>query len=225
VIPYDPNQALISLHIPKTAGTSFRAVLQAWFGEGLHDHYPDHGKPLGGVALGPGVCIHGHFNRDKGLGVQDCYPQARQFITVLREPFARMISLWLFLNREQAAGRTQAVAGFADFDAWFGHHRDAALANPAAGFLRNFPMPVTPEGVPTLFDRDFVAVGITERMQETVDHLARALGRPTIAIGRDNVSPEDAGPFQRYRAEHERVFHLEHALYAEGLRRFDQAAR
>lgn len=221
--PYDPDHTLISLHIPKTAGTSFRGVLETWFADRLHLHYPAWGLPLGGVADARGVCIHGHFNVDRALGVQDCYPDASQFITVLRDPFARFVSLWFFLKREQALGHSDAVDGFADFDAWFAHHRDRALDNPASGFLRNFPEPVTAGSIGGLFDRAFVGVGLTERMQDTVDVFAAALGRDTVQVPRENVSNAVTGDLGRYRAAHERAFALEHEVYAVGTARFEQS--
>ena len=36
---YDPRRPLFSLHVPKTAGTSFRNDLETWFGEDLALHY------------------------------------------------------------------------------------------------------------------------------------------------------------------------------------------
>jgi hypothetical protein len=42
---YDPHSPLISLHIPKTGGTSLRHTLQEWFPEGrLFSHYFTNGQ-------------------------------------------------------------------------------------------------------------------------------------------------------------------------------------
>ena len=38
MIPYDPSQPLVSLHIPKTGGTSFTKVLEQWFGDRIYLH-------------------------------------------------------------------------------------------------------------------------------------------------------------------------------------------
>lgn len=38
---YDRNKPLFAIHIPKTAGTSFRAILKAWYGKKLLLHYRD----------------------------------------------------------------------------------------------------------------------------------------------------------------------------------------
>ena len=38
---YDPARLLVSVHVPKCAGTSFAELLRSWFGARLHLHYPD----------------------------------------------------------------------------------------------------------------------------------------------------------------------------------------
>ena len=38
---YDRNKPLFAIHIPKTAGTSFRAILKAWYRKKLLLHYRD----------------------------------------------------------------------------------------------------------------------------------------------------------------------------------------
>lgn len=220
---YDPSRILVSLHIPKTAGTSFRRVLQGWFGEGFHTHYPAWPDPIVIAPDAPGVCVHGHFNRDVGLGLADSYPGAEQFITVLRDPFERMVSLWRFLNREQAGGRTRALDGVEDFDRWFGGLRDQAARAPAmTGFLRNY-MPDL--GTADPFAR-FVAVGLTERMQDSVDLFARVLDKPPAIIPHVNAAQAgDLGAWAAWRPLHEQAFPLEHEVYARGRARFAAAAR
>jgi len=38
---YDPSLPLVSLHIPKTAGTSLRSTLVDWFGNDLKANFLD----------------------------------------------------------------------------------------------------------------------------------------------------------------------------------------
>jgi len=89
--PYDPGSPLIFLHVPKTAGTSLREIFRGWFGPGLLEHYAgvhDGSLPLRHdlsalPSAGHPLAIYGHFNRRRGFGVDDDYPEVRQFVTAL----------------------------------------------------------------------------------------------------------------------------------------------
>ena len=95
---YNRNETLISIHIPKTGGTSLRKILRKWFGEKLFLHYfneKDCSMPVK-YEFASGICIHGHFNSRRGFGINDYYPQATQFITFLRDPFDILISRFFY---------------------------------------------------------------------------------------------------------------------------------
>ena len=50
------------------------------------------------------VCIHGHFNAARSSGIDDYYPAADQFMSVVREPFETLVSnlfLMTHLSRAQ----------------------------------------------------------------------------------------------------------------------------
>ena len=112
---------LISLHMPKTAGNSFRTALESAFGDSLRLDYSDMSKIqeyLSGnvlaenltehlsVELSPNLrCIHGHFLPAKFLPFKNRY--AMQFITWLRNPVDRLFSHYNFFRRSydpKAAG-------------------------------------------------------------------------------------------------------------------------
>jgi len=97
---------LISVHMPKTAGLSFRASLEEYFGDRFRHDYQDY--PLArsaqarreraqqwGETVRPedfaGVdCVHGHFLPLKYLPLAETLPC--RFVTWLREPVARLVS-------------------------------------------------------------------------------------------------------------------------------------
>ena len=108
---YDPKKPLISIHIPKCAGSSFSAILKSWFGKGYLGHYHDEKQDIAPIRHNlksrlffreykPGICIHGHFNHDRGNGTQDYYPEVDQFITILRDPFDLHLSNYFYVKSE-----------------------------------------------------------------------------------------------------------------------------
>ncbi|MBW1940370.1 MAG: sulfotransferase family 2 domain-containing protein [Deltaproteobacteria bacterium] len=104
---YDSTIPLISIHIPKCAGTSFAEILTAWFGRGFLQHYPDEKNNKSpkkhniyiGKHFKPRLCIHGHFNNNRGNGVQDYYPNVDQYIMILRDPFEVYLSNYFYVKR------------------------------------------------------------------------------------------------------------------------------
>jgi len=97
---------LISVHLPKTGGTSFKASLMTHFGERYRDDYGDQalsqprlerfraalvaGEAIAERGLDGIECVHGHF-----LPVKYQRLNARSaltFVTWMREPVARMLS-------------------------------------------------------------------------------------------------------------------------------------
>lgn len=166
---------LVSIHMPKTAGTSFRATLEARFGNTFVHDYADyplaqalprrHEAALAAGALASpadfaGVgCIHGHFLPIKYLALSkqmDC-----RFITWLREPVARMISHYHYWYRSYDAGSdmTSALHRRVVEEAWTLERfcLSEELRNVYTQFLWGFP----------LERLDFI--GITEHYERDLD--------------------------------------------------------
>jgi len=223
---YDPSRPLISLHIPKTAGMSLRSTLTDWFGpEKLHLHYRgDQGEAPERHNLQPGDCVHGHFNRLRGIGALDYYPDACQFITFLRDPFSRFVSLWRYLHFQKRHGvAVPALDDDPSFDTWFERRAEAAKGEDPFSFLAQLPWVTPPDNPSSIFENNFVTIGITENYLDSVRILATALSFPVpddvIHINRADDKHRLGDPiddFSKWRKRHEDVFHLEHEVYEIG---------
>lgn len=222
--PYDPSLPLVSLHIPKTAGSSLRSTLTDWFGaDGLRLHYRGtQGEPPERYTLGAGQCVHGHFNRVRGIGALDYYPEARQFITFLREPFGRFISQWRYLHFQQRMGvAVPALDDNPTFADWFARRAEAmAQGEDPFSFLAQLPWAVETGDPSSAFDRDYVAVGVMEDYDRSVRVLAAALGfaapDATIHVNRADDPHRNGDPtadFPEWREPHREAFALEYAVY------------
>jgi hypothetical protein len=97
---------IVSLHMPKTAGNSFKAVLDEHFEAALKNDYADypinvtpqerHRQAVAGCLAATVEeyseirCIHGHFLPIKYLLLADMRPTV--FVAWMREPLARLVS-------------------------------------------------------------------------------------------------------------------------------------
>src|SRR5690606_241518 len=115
--------------------------------------------------------------------------------------FDRMISEWRFKHMVLAAGEAvEDMADNPDFDTWFGRRIDEALAQPITRLMMQMPNDVTPQTAHAAFDRDFVAVGVSERFSDTVRLFAAVLGKPYVPDQPMNVTTYGrAGDYDGYR--------------------------
>lgn len=226
---YDCSKPIVSLHIPKTAGVSFRATLNGWFGaDGLHLHYRGSlGEAPERLKLGAGDCVHGHFNRVRGLGALAYYPKASQFITFLRDPFDRFVSQWRYLHFQQRhAVNIPALDDSPTFEQWFERRAKAtASGEDPFSFIAQLPWPVSAENADKAFDRGYVAVGITEKYDVSVRAIALALGFPppqvTVHVNRADDAHRQGDPTDDYgawRAAHREAFAIEYTVYEAACR-------
>jgi len=253
---YNPDLPLFSLHVPKTAGTSFDNVLKQWFNDrpfpnlmnrprlaallsplnvdftlqrmmgcGLYHHYSNEVAaakprvaPLGrkyGV-LGTRIhreCVHGHFdpNIDGGT-LFDYYPEARQFITVLRDPLEMQLSLY-FYNKKLIEsgnmywqGRKVTTLEFdGDIDRW--------VEERGCYMLHFLPMNFSIENYQDVCNEHFVHIGITEKLQASIDILAEKLGRKSVAVPRENTTTRGARPSESAIRTFKEKHKLEYLIY------------
>ncbi len=215
---YDPRQPLISIHLPKSGGTTFRLALETWFPHRLHYHYfveKHKRRPTRirlrrgflGLRRRHGMCIHGFFNRNRGAGVFDYYPHAQQFITIVRDPVEQHLSHYFYLRNKCERGEHY----FKGKQVRFKYANPEEFLDREEPYVpRYLPWELTLESFRQYFDKYFIHVGLTEKMQETVDTLADRLGKPRVELERRNVTPRDEAPspeaVARFKERHRLLF-------------------
>jgi len=210
--PYNPEKPLLSLHVPKCAGQSFRWLLQGWYGSRFFIHYfQQHNAPPPRHDWRAGVCIHGHFERSKKLAIEDYYPAADQFVTILRDPLEIAQSNYFFWKRkarqrqiERGVIREGGEQDYRDIDDFF-------KKRPRSHVLNFLPGDLNPENYQEVLESRFVWIGLAENLDRAVPVLAARLGFSPVPIERINVSPrdEDLSPDLREEFIHNNRFEFE----------------
>jgi len=114
---------MISVHLPKTAGVSFRTALQRHFGSALRLEYSDlpmsvpeaernraalrHCLANADADMGGLKCIHGHFLAAKYLPLSGA--AGRTFVTWMRHPVDRLLSNYRYWRRDFDPSRASAL--------------------------------------------------------------------------------------------------------------------
>jgi len=221
MIAYDAGKPLLSLHVPKCAGQSFRRVLERWYGSRFFVHYrQQHNAPPPRHALEPGICIHGHFNRSRGFGTNDYYPEADQFITILRDPLQAALSNYFFWKTRAREKQLQtgiiqggAAHDYRDIDDFF-------RKRPRCALLDFLPGDLTPANYRQILETKFVWVGLVENLEDSLPELAGRLGFAPIPLERLNASPRDEELSPSLRRAFVRANGLEFAIYQYAREKF-----
>jgi hypothetical protein len=176
---------LISIHIPKTAGTSFYDILMQVYGDGLspsykrRDLYPVEGGPcLLEGKLDPGLRIlHGHFTWPE---VKRHYtPGHTKIITWLRDPVERVVSNYqFFIHRLHNPDLNPMVA---DLNV---HRKEEPLTTYAALPENRNRMTQFLHGLRV---EDFFFIGFTASFSQDVVRLGALLEWPAFTISRLNA--------------------------------------
>lgn len=222
---YDAEQPLIVLHIPKTAGVSCKTLYREWFGDKLFFHYfnektaamPKRHDIYGLHTKESPVAVYGHFNRSRNFGVEDYYPTANQFVTILRDPFERIVSGYFYLRKCAANYRDQSrVPGE-------GVREYVRNLDPKITMLNHFPRSMTLDNYDEIIETLFVEIGITERLEESMRRIALKLNRPYSlnSLEHLNVSERDQPVPYELKDEFIESHPLEYAVYDYVSRKFD----
>ncbi|WP_158754996.1 sulfotransferase family 2 domain-containing protein [Dyella sp. S184] len=168
---------IISLHLPKTAGTSFGSSLASHFGDRYRRDYADQGicKPMAQrceAALAAGVeiaaqglgdieCVHGHFLPVKYLPL--AATRELTFVTWMRDPVTRMISHYYYWQesydeKASAPHHRQVIEESWTLEQFCLSER---FRNIYTQYLWNFPLD------------NFAFIGISEHYQEDLQEFCR----------------------------------------------------
>lgn len=222
----------VFIHIPKTAGTAFRAVIE---------HNVEAAERVeiyrtGGISLAralwnerarlPAARIAlGHFEHRVGEFIErEC-----RYFTMLRDPVERVLSLYKFLKHDfkEHPLHRKFNSGDLDFDTWVNRRpRNASnvMTKMISGLATEYE-----DCTPNMLDRAIrnlramPAVGLQEHFNESVDRICAALGWKPIYPQRNRsgmqnrqfIESEEIGEttLQRIREINE----LDTALYQEAM--------
>lgn len=164
---------LLSIHIPKTAGTSFYHVLEQVYSDGLSPSIKR--RHLGGIQqynidLSQYRIVHGHVTWEEAAPF--CDPKKTKIICWLRNPVDRVLSNYrFFINGLAHRERNPKVAELNR------HRKHESLLEYAAreenrNRMSKFTAGLAPE--------DFFFIGLVECFDQDLNNLAKLLDWPTF---------------------------------------------
>jgi hypothetical protein len=184
---------LISVHLPKTAGASFRASLKAHFGDKLVWDYSD--RPINQAPLARKMdalkasfqlaysyrdtgtaCIHGHFLPVKYRWART--PERKQFVVWLRDPIERLASNYYYWTRDYDPKTAGKLRRRIVEENWSLERFcfSSEMKNTYTKFFWGFPM--------DFFD----FVGITENYETDLSFFAKKVLKSELAVTETNVN-------------------------------------
>jgi hypothetical protein len=190
-------------------------VFRRWYGDGLLEHYFNERagelplrRDLASVhSVDCPVGVYGHFNRLRGFGIEEYYPEVRQFVTIMRDPFESAISNYFFLRKSGSDWIDQSRVPTADLRNF--------LSKTPPNILNHFPREVTRDNYREQIDEFFVEIGNTESLESSLRRISYKLGMPfesdwlpfVNSTERDQPHPEDM------RDEYAEHYPLEFEVY------------
>jgi len=179
---------LVSLHIPKTAGTSFRNILKAVYGEeqvvrfDINRFVAIENEEFTEKRLPSHIrVIHGHFPYNKLMELV-AIPQGVPVITWLRDPVERVISNYYYLSkilREELNEEEKDLNILAKMQKTLLEYACAAPnQNRMSSFLQGSSL------------EDFFFIGFTDHYADDLKDLAQMLGWEDYPVLEHNITGE-----------------------------------
>lgn len=219
---YNPLEPVVFTHIPKCAGTSFIRVLRFWFRKSychlIQDESKDIKLPKVPVLEQDGSfrqdikCIHGHFNHGRGYGLPYHYPEIDQYITILRDPFDIVVSMYFFFKGKSLRGEFFHRGKQVDVRDQF-PSVEHYVRNYPDWLFDHLPQDISLANYEEQIRRRFIYVGLFEDMQTSIDVLAAIFGKSTMDMPVKNVSQYDEPVPEKLRERFYEDFPLLHKIY------------
>ena len=212
---------IISVHMPKSAGTSFMKSLEEVYGDHL---LKDYDTPLrkaayernlsalrGSMEIAdkglPGIeCVHGHFLPVKYLLYKERNPV--RFITWLRDPVDRMISHYYYWKERYKPGISDL---FIDKDATLEEFcLHPHFQNLYSQFLWAFPL------------ENFEFIGITEHYDDDFSYFSQKYLSKTLPAKKMNVRRSENRDISKYSIDSELLAKIE-AFHSKDIELYQRA--
>lgn len=137
---------------------------------------------------GPGICIHGHFNRTREIGIGNYYPDADQFVAIIRDPLERAISYYFFWKAKHRQKLIDIGTLKEDDILDYKNITDYFNKRPHTNILNFFPAGMTKTNYKQFLKKHFIYIGIAEDLDTSIRRMAERLGFPEPEIGHINAS-------------------------------------
>jgi hypothetical protein len=233
------QRTIIFLHIPKTAGLTLYDVMNREYGrsniftfEGGRQRLKEsieRFKRLSMVDRARYRLLRGHAP----FGLHELLPNPYAYITVLRDPVARVISHYYYIRRnprhalhDQVTGMTLKAYVTSNLTTELDNDQTRLMAGVGDSIEFGQCSPALLDQAKANADRYFLAVGVAERFDETLMVMKRTLQWQRFPLyTRQNVSrhkPYAADVSSKTRCLIEKYNELDCELYAYAWKRFEK---
>jgi len=176
------NLKVVSVHVPKTAGTTFGNVLQQVYG--VEQVFFDYAWNDPALEIKPEIrAVHGHFPASKYKDL----PSSVKLIAWIRNPVERLISHYFYWQHIPISKRAGSL------------HRYVIENN--IGLIDFAMIPEIKNHISNLYiDIDisnFFFIGIQEHFEEDFNQISELLGFPKIPLSNKNPNPLEA--YQQFK--------------------------